>query len=44
MLVLIQHYGDCGLIYPKKEFDRAKNYLKAQRLIRMMNKLTGKQV
>ena len=42
----MQHYGvgSCGFIVPKKEFDRTKNFLKAQQLVKMMNKLTGKQV
>ena len=42
--VLVSHFGDGCVIVPKSDYDKTKNYLKAQSLRLMMQKLTGKQV
>ena len=40
-----QRYGAaiCTVVLPTKEFEKTVNFLKAQKLLRLMNKLTGKQ-
>ena len=42
--VLVSHFGDGCVIVPKSDYDKTQNYLKAQSLRLMMQKLTGKQV